>query len=113
MEENMKKNTVTGLPENTEAALCYVLGWVSGLALFLLEKDSKLVKFHGLQSAVLFGGLHIISMVLGMIPVIGWTLLPFLGIATFVLWLVLVVKTYQGGKITLPIVTDFVNKQLK
>jgi len=114
MEEKISSvKTVSGLPEQTEAALCYVLGWVSGLVFFLLEKDSKLVKFHALQSLVLFGGLHIVSMVLGMIPIIGWALLPFFGLGTFVLWLFIIVKTYQGGKVTIPIVTDLVNKQLK
>ena len=107
------KKTLTGLPENTEAALTYVLGWISGLIFFLMVKDNKHIRFHALQSVVLFGGLHVASMVLGFIPVVGWALIPFLGLGTFVLWLVMIVKTYQGSPLELPVVGEFVKKQLK
>jgi len=39
-----------GLEENIAALLAYVFGWVSGLVFFLMEKDSKLVRFHAMQS---------------------------------------------------------------
>ena len=40
----------TGLDENIAALLSYILGWVSGLIFFLIEKDSKFVRFHAMQS---------------------------------------------------------------
>ena len=40
----------TGLDENVAALLSYIFGWISGLILFLVEKDSKLVRFHAMQS---------------------------------------------------------------
>src|SRR5678816_263991 len=40
----------TGLDENIAALLSYVFGWVSGLIFFLIEKDSRLVRFHAMQS---------------------------------------------------------------
>src|ERR1044072_7782859 len=48
----------TGPDENLAALLSYVFGWVSGLIFFLIEKDSRLVRFHAMQSIllnVLFG----------------------------------------------------------
>ncbi len=45
----------TGLDENVAGLLCYVLGWVSGLVFFLIEKESKFVKYHAMQSIVVFG----------------------------------------------------------
>src|SRR5438105_9937453 len=39
----------TGLDENIAALLSYVFGWVSGLVFFLMEKDSKRVRFHAMQ----------------------------------------------------------------
>ena len=39
----------TGLDENIAALLAYVFGWISGLILFLMEKDSRLVRFHAMQ----------------------------------------------------------------
>ena len=40
----------TGLDENVAALLSYIVGWVSGLVFYLMEKDSKLVRFHAMQS---------------------------------------------------------------
>ena len=55
----------TGLDENIAALLTYVLGWVSGLVFFLIEKDSKLVRFHAMQS-ILF------SVLVGVVCFVGW-----------------------------------------
>src|SRR4026209_1197075 len=43
----------TGLDENIAALLSYVFGWVSGLIFFLIEKDSRLVSVHAMQSILL------------------------------------------------------------
>src|ERR1044072_9211137 len=43
----------TGPDENLAALLSYVFGWVSGLVFFLIEKDSRLVRFHAMQSLLL------------------------------------------------------------
>ena len=58
-----KSKTVTGLPENTEAALTYLFGWVTGLIFLLVEKDNKKIRFHAMQSVVTFGGFTLISMI--------------------------------------------------
>ncbi len=104
--------TVTGLTENAEAALCYALGWLSGLALLLLNKDSKKIKFHAVQSIILFGGSHILSIILG-VTLIGLPIMLLLNIAIFVLWLVLIVKTYQGNEVSLPFIGDIAKKQVE
>ena len=46
----------TGLDENLAALLSYVAGWITGLVFFLIEKDSRLVRFHAMQSLILSGG---------------------------------------------------------
>jgi uncharacterized membrane protein len=51
----------TGLDENIAALLTYIFGWVSGLIFFLMEKDSKLVRFHAMQSILL----NVLVIVLG------------------------------------------------
>jgi uncharacterized membrane protein len=104
---NKEVKTALNLPENTEASLCYVLGWVSGIVFLLLEKDNKKIKFHALQSIVTFGVLQLISFV----PVIGWVISPFVGILALILWLVLIIKAYQGEDYSLPIIGDFAKKQ--
>ena len=97
----------SGLPRNTAAALAYVLGWLTGLVFLILEKD-EFVRFHAMQSILVFGGLT----VLALIPLIGIVLSPIIMIAGFVLWLVLIYKAYQGEKFKLPVVGDFAEQQL-
>ena len=107
-EEKKRVKAGSGLPKNTKAALCYAAGWVTGLIFLLVEKKDEFVRFHAMQSIVTFGALTILSMV----PVIGWVLSTFAMIAGFILWLVLIVKAYQGKEFELPVVGRFAKKQL-
>ena len=58
----------TGLDENIAALLAYVFTWVSGLILFIMEKNSRLVKFHAMQSILLAAT----AIVCGVVLWIGW-----------------------------------------
>ena len=97
----------TGLPKNTAAALTYVLGWLTGIVFLIIEKD-PFVRFHAMQSTIVFGALTILSF----LPVLGWLLSPILMVLGFVLWLVLIYKAYQGEEFELPVVGEFAKKQL-
>ncbi|PIV01857.1 hypothetical protein COS54_00305 [Candidatus Shapirobacteria bacterium CG03_land_8_20_14_0_80_39_12] len=101
----MAKSTF-GLEKNVASALCYVLGWVSGLFFFLAEKEDKTIRFHALQSIIFFGVLNVIVI----IPFIGWTLSPFVGIVSLVGWILLLVKAYQGQVFRLPVVGNLAEK---
>jgi uncharacterized membrane protein len=91
--EHMEK-TSTGLRENIAGLLCYVLGWVSGIIFLLIEPENTFVRFHAIQSIYVFGTLTIAGIILGWIPVIG----VLIWIVTFILWIVLMVKAYQGTR---------------
>lgn len=70
--------TVLGIEERFERPLTYVLGWVSGLIFLLIERRNATVRRHAFQSVVVFGGLSIISLLLGLIgTATGW--IPILG----------------------------------
>jgi len=97
----MEKSS-TGLDENIAGLLCYVLGWVSGLVFILLEQKSKFVRFHAVQSIYVFGALTIAAIVLGWIPLIGQVLFWLISVLGLILWIVLMVKAYQGVKYKLP-----------
>jgi len=94
--------TSTGLEENIAGLLCYVALWISGLVFFIIEKENKFVRFHALQSIIVFGVLCLASIVLGWIPFIGWVINWLIWILILVLWIVLMVKAYQGEKFKLP-----------
>jgi uncharacterized membrane protein len=92
----------TGLEENVAALLSYVVGWITGLIFFLIEKDSKFVKFHAMQSIITFGACAILSF----IPFLNWIV----WILALILWIVLMVKAYQGQKFKLPGIGDLAEK---
>ena len=93
----MEKSS-TGLDENVAGLLCYVLGWVSGIVFLILDQKNKFVKFHAIQSIIIFGVLSVLNGLLGWIPVLGLIVGIISGILAFVLWILLMVKANQGER---------------
>jgi len=106
------EKTSTGLEANVAGLLCYVLGWISGLVFILIEKENKFVRFHAMQSIIVFGALTLASIVLRWIPLLGWVISVLLSVLGLVLWIVLMVKAYQGEKYKLPWAGDLAEKQV-
>ncbi len=102
--------TSTGIQPNVAALLSYTLGWITGLIFYLIEKENKFVKFHAFQSMIVFGAFTVLSIVLMVIPVIGWALIPILYVAELILWIILMIKGYQGEKFKLPVAGDMAEK---
>ncbi len=102
----------TGLDENLAGLLCYIAGFITGIIFLILEKNSQKVRFHAMQSIFVFGGLLILNFVLGWIPVINLIAAFLMPILSLVLWIVLMVKAYQGQMYKLPYIGDMAEKQL-
>jgi len=102
----------TGLSPNVAGLLCYVAGWISGIVFLIIEKDSKFVKFHALQSIVTFGILTVVQIVLSVIPFIGWVLVPLVWILMVVLWIILMIRAYSGVMWKLPLVGNWAEQQV-
>ena len=109
--------TSTGLQENVAGLLAYVLGWVSGLVFILIEKENKFVRFHAMQSIIVFGAITVINIllyILWVIPVVGWIfgtiIATIMWVLAIVLWIILMVKAYQGERFKLPIAGDMAEK---
>jgi uncharacterized membrane protein len=115
-----------GLSENAAATLSYVLGWLTGIIFYLIDRRPY-VRFHAAQSIVTFGGLNIIHKVVAIVFGFGWAfggfspfggvghfagfglgimLLSLIGLLTFVLWIVCMIKAYQGQRFMVPIAGD-------
>ena len=100
------EKTSTGLQENVAGLLCYLGMWVTGIIFLILEPKNRFVRFHALQSIVVFGGLTIVGFIFGFVPYFGWmvgVVVPVLGL---ILWIVLMVKAYQGERYKLPVAGD-------
>lgn len=98
--------------ENLMAAASYLLGFVTGIIFLLLEKQSKFVRFHAMQSTILFGGIFVANIALGFIPILGWIVGLLLSLVAFILWIVLMWKAFQGEMYKVPYVGAIAEKQL-
>lgn len=115
-----EKKTSTGLEENVASMICYLGVWVTGIIFYFLEKENKTVKFHAMQSIITFLPLSILGWLFNWIgaPKWSWTtgyspgipalvyLSWLIWVITGILWLILMIKAYQGEKFKLPIVGD-------
>ena len=99
------EKTSTGLEANLAAALSYLVGFVTGIAFLVLEKENRFVRFHAMQSTLVFAGVVVIDILLQIVPLVGALVVVFVVIpASAVLWLVLMFKVYQGEDFKLPMI---------
>jgi len=114
--------TETGLTPNIAGLLCYICTPITGIIFMLIEKSNKDVRFHAWQSMI-FGVAYIVAMIalqivaaiLGMIAsvlgiIVGF-FVPILMLAAFILWIVCMVKAYQGERWRIPFIGDIAAKK--
>ena len=101
----------TGMQANVAALLAYVLGLVTGLVFFLIEKESKFVKFHAMQSIAFSLTMFIAGFVLAFIPFVGPFATVVLNLGGLVVWIILMIKAYQGERFKLPVLGDIAEQQ--
>ena len=114
--------TSTGMQANVAALVTYALWWITGLVFFLIEKDNKFVRFHALQSIIVFGALSVLLTALKIIFQIFLALrlyfvfqfivlvINLLLLVALILWILLMVKAFQGEKFKLPIAGPIAEK---
>jgi len=99
------ERTSTGFSANVAASASYFLGFVTGIVFLLTERDNRFVRFHAMQSTLVFLGIVAIDVLLQLVPFIGALVVIFIVLpASAVLWLVLMFKAYQGEEFSLPVV---------
>ena len=119
-----RKATTLGLEERTERVLAYLFFWISGIFFLFFEKNRN-VRWHALQSTLVFGALWLgmfavsmlktmLSIMLSTIPILGSVLVSVtafgLGLLfnvllwiTMLLWLWLMLKAFLEPSYRLPI----------
>lgn len=107
------ERSTTSLDPNIAAALSYGLGWVTGVAFLLMEHENTFVRFHAMQSTIVFVTLSVACILLQSIPILGMLIAVFIVIPlAAVLWLVLMFKAYQGERFKLPIAGDMAEQRI-
>ncbi len=118
---NYNTSTTTGVEPNVAAALAYMLGPVTGVLFLVLEKTNRYVRFHAAQSTlvgaffiILTVGIGIVARLAAFVPIVGGlvVLLLTMGVAliTFVLWLALMWKAYNGEEWQAPVAGELARK---
>jgi uncharacterized membrane protein len=109
------------MSETVAATLSYALGWLTGLIFYLIDKRPY-VRFHAAQSIVVFGGLHILTFIIGAFFglsimtggfagfSLGLALYRILDVIVLILWVLLMIKAYQGERFRVPFAADLAEK---
>ena len=109
-----EKTAQLGWKRKNAAIVCYLVGWLSGLIMFFMEKD-HFVRFHAAQSVAVFGGIMILTTILPMALPRGIynAIAPLMNILSLVstgLWVFLMYKASKGEYYKLPAVGDMAEK---
>ena len=112
------------MDENVVAALCYLLGVLTGILFLVLEPYNRnpVIRFHAFQSIFVWIAAIVTGMVLSVIayplaalPFIGWLIVLLMWLAfslgTLVLWVFLMYKAYNKERFVLPVVGPLAEKQ--
>src|SRR5215510_9582041 len=107
------EKTSTGLDANLAAALSYLVGFVTGIIFLLVEKDNRFVRFHAMQSTLVFAGIVLAEILLQIVPLLGALAVIFVVVpASAALWLFLMFKAYQGEEYKLPFVGEIAAERI-
>ncbi|RCX16150.1 putative membrane protein [Fontibacillus phaseoli] len=102
----------TGLYENVAGFLCYLFAFVGGVVFLAIERRSRFVLFHALQSVILFAGLMVAHALAGFLPIIGVAVNLLLSMLGLVLWVIMMLAALQGKWLKLPWIGELAEKQL-
>lgn len=107
-----------GMTDNVAGMLAYIT--IIPAIIFLVMAPynrSRFIRFHSFQCiffAIAWTALWIVLSFIAHIPFLGWlTILiwPLVGLAGFVIWIVLLLKANQGQMYKLPFIGDMAEKQ--
>lgn len=101
-----------GLSENAAGALAYVT-IIPAIVFLIVEPYNKnsYIRFHSWQCIFLSIAAFAIQTILTVIPVIGWMILPFVGLGVLVLWVIVLLKALKGERFKLPLIGQYAEQQ--
>ncbi len=108
----------SGLSDNAASGLAYIT-IIPAIIFLIVEPFNRnpVVRFHSWQSiffCIACIVIDVVMLILGRIPFIGWTtwfITPLIGLAFFILWLIVLINAFNGKRFKLPIVGDLAEKQ--
>jgi uncharacterized membrane protein len=106
------------MADNVAGMLAYIT-IIPAIVFLVVEpyNKSRFVRFHSFQCiffAVAWTALWIALSIFAHIPILGWLSIliwPLIGLAGFIIWIILLVKANQGQMFKLPFIGDLAEKQ--
>lgn len=106
---------------NLVAALSYLpfFAIFLSIVILLVEKDDKFIRFHALQSFIISVSYYILNILIniifssGVLALVSTFLGPLLALAVLVIWVVSMIKAYQGQVMKWPLVGEFAEKRVR
>lgn len=109
--------TTVNMEPNVMAGLSYLGAWVTGLIFFLIEKQNRFVRFHAMQSILIFASLTILSIAVNIVEAalasvtfLGCFLTPLVSLAWLIVWLICMINAFQGKYFKLPVIGDYAER---
>lgn len=101
-----------GLSPSTAAGISYLFGFLSGVAMLVLEKENKFVRFHAMQSTAVFIFLFVVNVIVSIIPFLNVLLSPLISIIALIAWVYLMLNAFRGEKISLPVFGEIAEQNI-
>jgi uncharacterized membrane protein len=115
-----RTTSFTTQAERKNAALSYVLGFLTGLFFFFKDRKSAFVRFHAAQSIAFSVPVFVVYLVLRLLTGVGFINLllgPIIGFLTsvvliggLIVWAFLIFQAYRGGNFKLPYFGDYAQR---
>jgi len=111
------------MAENVASALCYILGLITGIIFLVMApyNQNRNIRFHAFQSIFFNIACIVIWIVVGMVIGImqaalhmwffGFGIHSLINLCLFIGWIYLLIATYQGKKVVLPIIGPLAQQQ--
>ncbi|MFZ3386180.1 MAG: DUF4870 domain-containing protein [Candidatus Hydromicrobium sp.] len=117
---DFKKKSSTGMDPKVAVLVAHCgflvgAGWLSGLIIYLIEKENKFVKFHAMQSIVIGVAeviLYIVASLLTLI-IVGAFCFPVVWVAALVIRIIIIMKANQGEYYKFPWLGNMADKWTK
>jgi uncharacterized membrane protein len=121
VDEDAAKKSSTGLDSKIAVLLAYLFSWLGGLIIWIMEKENKFVKWNALQALILgiveMIAIIVVSVLLGLIPYIGWFFFSWLGYVIagvcWILAIVAIVMGFSGKTFRIPGIASLTDKWFK
>ena len=117
---DFNKKSSTGMEPKIAVLVSHVgflvgAGWLSGLIIYLLEKENRFVKFHAMQSLVIGVAEAILLIVTGllMLVFIGFICFPLVLAAALVIRIIIIMKANNGEYYKFPWLGEMADKWTK